>query len=57
MFHLRHSEDGAEFNIFILSLSFSHYLFSLSYLYCELTEEWTSSAISRMYLETCLGEV
>ena len=30
-FHLRHSEDGADFHIFILSLSFSHYLLSLSY--------------------------
>ena len=29
-FHLRHSEDGADFNIFILSLSLSHYFFSLS---------------------------
>ena len=29
-FHLRHSEDGANFNIFILSLSFSFYLLSLS---------------------------
>ena len=27
VFHLRHSEDGAEFNIFILSLSFSYYNF------------------------------
>ena len=26
MFHLRHSEDGANFNIFTLSLSFSHQL-------------------------------
>ena len=30
VFHLRHSEDGADFNIFILSLSFSYYLLSLS---------------------------
>ena len=32
-FHLRHSEDGADSHIFILSLSFSHYLLSLSYLF------------------------
>ena len=35
VFHLRHSEDGAEFNIFILSLSFSYRLLSLSYLFYE----------------------
>ena len=31
-FHLRHSEDGADFTIFKLSLSFFHYLLSLSIL-------------------------
>ena len=31
-FHLRHSEDGADSVIFILSLSFSHYTLSLSYI-------------------------
>ena len=29
---MRHSEDGVDFNIFILSLSFSHYLLALSLL-------------------------
>ena len=28
-FHLRHTEDGADFHIFNLSLSFSYYLLSL----------------------------
>ena len=51
VFHLRHSEDDADFNIFILSLSFSHSL-SLSYLLYELEEKLTNGAISRKYLET-----
>ena len=33
MFHLRHSGDGADCIIFILSLSFFHYLPFLSNLY------------------------
>ena len=29
VFHLRHSEDGADYSIFTLSLSFTYYLLSL----------------------------